>query len=139
MKELSVIQKTYDCLKWYGPLIERIPRKHKFSLGVRIINRLYDLLEGLIEVKYQKEKLAQLKQLNIHIDIIRYQTRLLLDFELISVKKFEHAQKLISAAPYRDRVVHHALCNIIPIFERTFISDSYANRVGTHNPTDLIW
>jgi RNA-directed DNA polymerase len=37
----------------------------------------------------------------------------------------------ISAAPYRDRVVHHALCNIItPIFERSFIADSYANRVG---------
>lgn len=33
------------------------------------------------------------------------------------------------AAPYRDRVVHHALCNVIgPIFERTFIADSYANR-----------
>jgi retron-type reverse transcriptase len=39
--------------------------------------------------------------------------------------------RLISAAPYRDRVVHHALCNsIVPIFERTFIQDSYANRVG---------
>jgi retron-type reverse transcriptase len=39
--------------------------------------------------------------------------------------------RMISAAPYRDRVVHHALCNtIVPIFERTFIHDSYANRVG---------
>lgn len=39
--------------------------------------------------------------------------------------------RLISAAPYRDRVVHHALCNIIqPIFERSFIFDSYANRLG---------
>jgi RNA-directed DNA polymerase len=39
--------------------------------------------------------------------------------------------RLISAAPYRDRVVHHAICNIIdPIFERTFIEHSYANRVG---------
>ena len=47
----------------------------------------------------------------------------------------EPKQRMISAAPYRDRVVHHALCNIIvPIFERTFIGDSYANRVsyGTH-------
>lgn len=44
---------------------------------------------------------------------------------------FEPKKRTISAAPYRDRVVHHALCNIIvPIFERTFISDSYANRVG---------
>jgi retron-type reverse transcriptase len=46
----------------------------------------------------------------------------------------EPKPRLISAAPYRDRVVHHALCNIIiPIFERTFIADSYANRVGFGN------
>ena len=40
-------------------------------------------------------------------------------------------KRLISAAPFRDRVVHHALCNVIePIFERSFIYDSYANRIG---------
>jgi retron-type reverse transcriptase len=47
--------------------------------------------------------------------------------------------RLVSAAPFRDRVVHHALCNVIePIFERTFIGDSYANRVGkgTHCALD---
>ena len=43
----------------------------------------------------------------------------------------EPKRRLISAAPFRDRVVHHALCNLIePIFERSFINDSYANRVG---------
>jgi RNA-directed DNA polymerase len=44
--------------------------------------------------------------------------------------------RLISAAPYRDRVVHHALCRVIePVFERTFIHDSYACRQGkgTHS------
>jgi RNA-directed DNA polymerase len=43
--------------------------------------------------------------------------------------------RLISAAPYRDRVVHHALCNIIqPLIECSFIADTYANRqgYGTH-------
>ena len=44
---------------------------------------------------------------------------------------FEPKQRMISAAPFRDRVVHHALCSIIqPIFEKTFIFDSYANRTG---------
>lgn len=39
--------------------------------------------------------------------------------------------RLISAAPFRDRVVHHALCQVIePIWERCFIQDSYACRVG---------
>jgi len=51
----------------------------------------------------------------------------------------EPKRRLISAAPFRDRVVHHALCNIIePIFERSFIYDSYANRQGkgTHRALD---
>ena len=43
----------------------------------------------------------------------------------------EPKPRLISAAPYRDRVAHHALCNVIePLFEPTFIHDSYACRVG---------
>lgn len=43
----------------------------------------------------------------------------------------EPKRRLISAAPFRDRVVHHALCRIIePCYERSFIADSYANRVG---------
>lgn len=48
-------------------------------------------------------------------------------------------RRLISAAPFRDRVVHHALCNVIePMFERRFIYDSYANRAGkgTHRALD---
>lgn len=37
--------------------------------------------------------------------------------------------RLISAAPFRDRVVHHALCNVIePLWERRFVSESFANR-----------
>jgi retron-type reverse transcriptase len=51
----------------------------------------------------------------------------------------EPKRRLISAAPFRDRVVHHALCNVMePLFERRFIFDSYANRIGkgTHRALD---
>ena len=51
----------------------------------------------------------------------------------------EPKRRLISAAPFRDRVVHHALMRVIePIFEPTFIHDSYANRIdkGTHRALD---
>ena len=47
----------------------------------------------------------------------------------------EPKTRMISAAPYRDRVVHHAIINVIePIWERSFIHDSYACRKekGTH-------
>jgi len=51
----------------------------------------------------------------------------------------EPKPRMISAAPYRDRVVHHALCNIIaPILENSMIEDSYANRIGkgTHRAVE---
>jgi RNA-directed DNA polymerase len=39
--------------------------------------------------------------------------------------------RAICAAPFRDRVVHHAVCDVLePIFERCAIFDSYACRVG---------
>ncbi len=44
--------------------------------------------------------------------------------------------RMISAAPFRDRVVHHALCQVVmPLFERRMISDLYSNREGrAHTP-----
>jgi RNA-directed DNA polymerase len=59
--------------------------------------------------------------------------------QYVSFYIHEPKRRLISAAPFRDRVVHHALCNLIePMFERSFIYDSYANRVGkgTHRALD---
>ena len=53
----------------------------------------------------------------------------------------EPKRRTISAAPFRDRVVHHALCNVIePRFERLFIADSFANRMGkgTHAAVDRL-
>ncbi len=52
---------------------------------------------------------------------------------------YEPKKRLISAAPYRDRVVHHAIHNVLePIFDPTFIHDSYATRKGkgTHAAID---
>jgi hypothetical protein len=40
-------------------------------------------------------------------------------------------RRVIAAAPFRDRVVHHALCNVLaPVLERTFIARSYSCQVG---------
>lgn len=48
-------------------------------------------------------------------------------------------RRLISAAPFRDRVVHHALTGIVePWFEKRFLRHSYACRrgYGTHRAVD---
>ncbi len=58
----------------------------------------------------------------------------------IEIELFDPKHRIVSAAPFRDRVVHHALMNVAgPIFESGFISNSFANRVGkgTHRAVDV--
>ncbi len=52
---------------------------------------------------------------------------------------YERKPRQIAAAPFRDRVVHHAVMNLIePPLDRRFILDSYACRrgKGTHRAVD---
>lgn len=48
---------------------------------------------------------------------------------------YDPKERIISVAPFRDRVAHHALVNVLePVYEKRFIHDSYATRKekGTH-------
>jgi hypothetical protein len=96
MEELPIIQKTYDLIKWYVPILNKLPQDHKFTLGNRIVEGLYDFLDQLIVARYSKSKLEILKGLNSKIDILRYQSRLLFDFRLIKVERYEHISKLLN-------------------------------------------
>lgn len=83
--------------------------------------------DNVLEFNYNLE--SELFSLQSDLETMTYQTGAYKTFEIVEPKR-----RLISAAPYRDRVVHHALCNIItPIFDRTFIHHSYANRLGKGN------
>lgn len=93
--ELPIIQKTYDLIVWFVPILNRLPRSHKFLLGDRIIKRLYKLLEQLILARYEQEKLLRLERIDPQIVLLRYQTRLLRKFELIDDGKYEFASRMI--------------------------------------------
>jgi RNA-directed DNA polymerase len=68
-------------------------------------------------------------QLKTELETKTYRPGAYCTFQIVDPKT-----RTISAAPYRDRVIHHALCNIInPIFVRTFVDTSYANRQGFGN------
>ncbi len=56
--ELISITKTYDLILWSCNHTSRFPRQHHFVLGERLERTLYDLLETLIQAKYQRERAA---------------------------------------------------------------------------------
>jgi retron-type reverse transcriptase len=111
-------------MKRYGNLYPQITDFSNLVLAARQAQRGKRFRENVLEFNYNLEsELAKIKQ---ELESKTYQPGRYKTFEICEPKR-----RLISAAPYRDRVVHHALCNIIvPIFDKTFITDSYANRLG---------
>ncbi|WP_069472330.1 reverse transcriptase domain-containing protein [Candidatus Marithrix sp. Canyon 246] len=84
----------------------------QFSLNLE--SELFTLQRQLIEANYQPG-----------------------DYRLFTI--YERKPRIIAAAPFRDRVVHHALINIIePPLDKQFIYDSYACRKnkGVHKAID---
>jgi hypothetical protein len=71
--ELPIIERTFDLIKWYIPILNRLPKNHKYILGDRIAVNLYDLLDGLILARYASNKSAILDGLNTKVDLLRYQ------------------------------------------------------------------
>ncbi len=95
MKELPIIQKTYDLVVWYVPILNRLPRLHKYGLGDRMVSNLYDVLEELLMARFSREKGWKLERVNGRLDVLRYQTRMLHQFGLIDTGRYEHAARLI--------------------------------------------
>ncbi len=95
-KDLPIINKTYELVKWYIPILNKLPKNHKFGIADRIVNRLYDLLEALSEARYDNDKLEKLKRLNAKVDILRIFTWLLFDFSLFDERRVECAGRKIN-------------------------------------------
>jgi retron-type reverse transcriptase len=111
-------------MKRYGNLYSQIINFENILLASRQAQKGKRFRDNVLDFNYHLE--TELIRLQKQLTDKTYQPGDYRTFHLINPKS-----RLISAAPYRDRVVHHALCNIIvPIFERVFIADSYANRLG---------
>ncbi len=80
-------------------------------------------------IKFEEELFCNLITLHYELKFHTYAPRPLVTFILRDPKT-----RKISKSDFRDRIVHHAIVNILePIFDRTFIHDSCANRVGRGN------
>ncbi|MCL5730344.1 MAG: reverse transcriptase/maturase family protein, partial [Candidatus Pacearchaeota archaeon] len=78
---------------------------------------------------FEKDLGANLRALHHELKYQIYEPRLLKTFILRDPKT-----RKISKSDFRDRIVHHALVRAIePVFDRSFIYDSCANRKGKGN------
>ena len=87
-EEMVVITKTYDLILWSCNHTGRFPRNHRFVLGERIERNLYDLLATLIEAKYSRQRQELLQDVNLKLEILRFQLRLAKDLECLKANSY---------------------------------------------------
>lgn len=111
-------------MKRYGNLWPQIINFDNLLLAARQAQQEKRFRANVLEFNYALE--TELFTLQAELQNHTYQPGAYRTFKIWDPKP-----RLISAAPYRDRVVHHALCNVImPLLDRTLIEDTYANRIG---------
>ncbi len=111
-------------MKRYGNLWHQIINWENLLLAARYAQKGKRFRDNVLAFNYNLE--GELLKLRSELAQKTYRPGAYRSFRIYDPKP-----RLISAAPYRDRVVHHALCNIIvPLIDRSFITDTYANRLG---------
>jgi RNA-directed DNA polymerase len=97
-------------------------------------NNLVSAFKKARKSKRGKDEVAEFEY-NLEKELLDIQEALLRGtFHFSGYKYFtiqEPKKRLISCAPFKDRVVHHAICNKLePILDRSSIADTFACRKG---------
>ncbi len=111
-------------MKTYGNLYNRLCSYDNLHLALMKARKRKTLKDYVIEFESDLEN--NLLRLKHELESLSYAPSPLTTFIIRDPKT-----RRISASSFRDRVVHHALCNVIePILSKGFIHDSFANQKG---------
>ena len=89
--DLPVFVKWMDFMKWLLITTDKFPKSARYNYTNRIVNLAFDILEQLIEARYSKSKLANLKKVNLQIEKLRILLRISFESRHLSHKVYEQA------------------------------------------------
>jgi len=88
-----VLEQTYQFMLWLVPTVEKFPKSQKFLLGDRIQTTALDMLEGLIDATYTRDRRPVLTAVNLRLERLRFLFRLSMDLKYLDPKRYEHAAR----------------------------------------------
>ena len=114
-------------MKTYKNLYQELCSKENIALAFKKAQKRKSRKPYVIEFKDSLDK--NLESLRLELLTETYHPRPLKTFIIKEPKT-----RKIRKSYFKDRIVHHAICNVLdPIFEKTFIYDSFANRKDKGN------
>jgi hypothetical protein len=89
------LEKAYQLMLWLMPTVEKFPRSQKFLLGDRIQSAALDIVEGLFEATFTRNRLPVLRAVNLELEKLRLLFRLATDLKFLDPRRYEHAARAI--------------------------------------------
>jgi flagellar biosynthesis/type III secretory pathway protein FliH len=88
----------YKTLSWIMDSAERLPKKVRFSIAMRIMDLSLEILELIIEAIYQKERSVTLKKINLNLEKLRVLFRFCFERRYLSIKQYEYISRALNEA-----------------------------------------
>lgn len=89
-EDYPLFVKWYKTVDWILDAGEKFPKSVRFSLTGRLYGMALDVLEGVVEAIYTKERAYILKKVNVYIEKLRVLFRLSFDRRYISERQYRY-------------------------------------------------
>ncbi len=87
--------KWFEATDWILTVLEKYPKSVRFTISGRIANLTLDVLEGIVEAIYTKERTFILARMNIQIEKLRVFFRISFRRKYLSGSQYEHVSGLL--------------------------------------------
>jgi len=95
-QKLEIFTKTYDFILWMLNHTNKFPKSSRFSIAVRIENRLLDFLEIIIEANQLSNKVDKLTQADRILEFVRIFVRISKDMNFMNLSSYEFASRKLN-------------------------------------------
>ena len=96
---LSIYQKYLNLIYYTNDIVRKFPKSEKFALVEEIKLSLYSGLRSLmfaIKLYSKKEKLQNLNELDVNLNLLKVQVRIAYKYRYISMRNYESWCELIT-------------------------------------------
>ncbi len=87
--DLPLLVLWEELLGWLFPALEKMPKTVRFTLARRMEDIALDILDGLVEARFRRERLKTLTEVSLCLERLR------------TLLRVAHSLKVLSAAAYR--------------------------------------
>ncbi|MBU2552404.1 MAG: diversity-generating retroelement protein Avd [Proteobacteria bacterium] len=87
--------KWSEAADWILDAVEKFPKSVRFTISGRVANLALDIVEGIVEAIYAKERRPVLDKINLDLEKLRVLFGICHRRKYISVRQYEHVSRLM--------------------------------------------